>query len=853
MAVSNVELIVNAVKAINPLRQVDKEGRKVQRTMSGTQRAMRNLSVAAGRMGDQMRAAFNRAAEGAKALSNKLSGLGGAILSVGAGALTKRIIGQAAEFKQTEVRLKALSEEYGEFGRIQELVSQNAKTFNQSQAESASKFSDVYARLRPLGISLDQIQTVYEGFNATALASGTSAAAASSAFLQLSQALGSGRLQGDEFRSIAEQVPGILGLVSKEMNVTVGELKQLGSDGKITSDILINALAKGFDLNKDKIDALLAESPAQQFQAFSNAVSGLSNAIGTELLPVVVPVVKQLTELVKAFGDLPGPVKTFTAAIIGLTGAAVTLAPALLTIKTLLGAISIGGLIAAGPWIALGAGVTALGVAVYDAATAQDRFNKRLEEAPISELEKEAEELTEEADRLEEVIKKAQGTISDFVLEGDIERVRRMREQVAQLKEAAFIRDYDATQGADLNMDLITRMSTEQDQAEKAAQAAEQKKQAEAARKLAESQAKREEARRQSQARSAADLAISLQRQIDLTNEVDDAKDRILQRDHQIADLSRQFPLLKQAEIEQLEILIEKLYQAQEAEIARDQAARDAAEAAEQAAKDAEDAERARQKALEADPGYQMQQELEELLKLENQVAAGATAIGNAFANSFKGLVTGAKTGQEALADMMSSVAEHFMDMATQIIAKQLAIIVYGTIMKALGVGLPGGGGGGGGGAPTPPVTMPDAVTQGGGGLNIQDIGDVGLNPTTAASGGYFSTPTRAFISEGGEPEYVIPESKMRSAMSRYSRGARGGSVIPESGDTGTSGEGGVATAAPIDVRYTVERINSVDYVTADQFQAGMQQAAAQGARQGEQQTLKRLQMSGSTRKRIGL
>ena len=109
-------------------------------------------------------------------------------------------------------------------------------------------------------------------------------------------------------------------------------------------------------------------------------------------------------------------------------------------------------------------------------------------------------------------------------------------------------------------------------------------------------------------------------------------------------------------------------------------------------------------------------------------------------------------------------------------------------------------------------------------------------------------------VGEGGESEYIIPESKMRESMLRYSRGARGSSVIPEAGGSGTSGEGGgTAVAAPIDVRYTVERINSVDYVTADQFQIGMRQAANQGAKQGEQQTLKRLQMSSSTRKRIGM
>ena len=88
--------------------------------------------------------------------------------------------------------------------------------------------------------------------------------------------------------------------------------------------------------------------------------------------------------------------------------------------------------------------------------------------------------------------------------------------------------------------------------------------------------------------------------------------------------------------------------------------------------------------------------------------------------------------------------------------------------------------------------------------------------------------------------------------MARYSRGARGSAVIPEVGGSGTSGEGGgVAVAAPIDVRYTVERINSVNYVTADQFQAGMRQAAQQGAREGERRALGSMQNSPAVRRRV--
>jgi hypothetical protein len=90
--------------------------------------------------------------------------------------------------------------------------------------------------------------------------------------------------------------------------------------------------------------------------------------------------------------------------------------------------------------------------------------------------------------------------------------------------------------------------------------------------------------------------------------------------------------------------------------------------------------------------------------------------------------------------------------------------------------------------------------------------------------------------------------------MSRYSRGARGEGVIAGSGG-GTEGGGATAAAGPmvVDVRYTVERINDVEYVTASQFQAGMRQAAQQGAAQGEQRTLRRLQQSPGTRKRVGM
>jgi hypothetical protein len=244
-----------------------------------------------------------------------------------------------------------------------------------------------------------------------------------------------------------------------------------------------------------------------------------------------------------------------------------------------------------------------------------------------------------------------------------------------------------------------------------------------------------------------------------------------------------------------------------------------------------------------ADALAQVRGEINQLADPINAAVTGANAIGSAFSQAFQGIATGTMTAQEALSSFFKSIGEAFVSMAAEIIAKQLVMITLQTILKALGA-VPGGGGGSGGG--------------------ISDIGNwqqyafdgpgVPFTPPAAfAEGGFVTGPTRALIGEGGEPEYVIPQSKMSAAMSRYSRGARGESVIPSSG-TSTESAGGTAVAtAPIDVRYTVERINSVDYVTADQFQAGMRQAAAQGAKQGEQRALSTLRQNTNVRRSVGI
>jgi len=306
VAVSNVEIRVNANNAVAQLNRLN----GVAGTAAGTFSKLR--SAAAG---------------------------------LGLGLIAKSAIQSAASFNDLQTRLRLVTSEYGEYDKAQKLVARAAKTFGLSNREAAEGVTNIFTRLRPLGIELADIESSFIGFNTVARLSGVSAAGASAAFTQLAQALGSGRLQGDEFRSIAEQIPGLLGAVSLETDVAIGDLKQFASDGKLTTDILIEALKRVEREGAGKIAAIIKDSDVQRFKNFQNASDALSVSIGQKLLPAVTPLIEGATGLITIFGQLPEPIQTGTIAVIGLAGAAAILGPAITTVNGALAVLTGGTLL----------------------------------------------------------------------------------------------------------------------------------------------------------------------------------------------------------------------------------------------------------------------------------------------------------------------------------------------------------------------------------------------------------------------------------------------------------------------------------------------------------------------------
>jgi len=209
--------------------------------------------------------------------------------------------------------------------------------------------------------------------------------------------------------------------------------------------------------------------------------------------------------------------------------------------------------------------------------------------------------------------------------------------------------------------------------------------------------------------------------------------------------------------------------------------------------------------------------------------------VGDTIVKAFKGLedtlVNFVTTGKLQFKSLVQSI---IADLARLTIRKGITQPLFNAFSSALGGAL-----GGGGQAPGGLPAVPDQITQ------------TGFNYAAFATGGFVNKPTNALIGEAGS-EYVIRSDQMDQAMRRYAKGARGQSVIDGVG--GSEGESGnLVGAGAIDVRFDVQRINAVDYVTAQQFEQGIRSATEQGARKGEQMTLRRLQTSPNTRKRIGV
>ncbi len=420
MALSNVKITVDATQAIKKLRAINDQSKRLGRTF---------------RVLDKRN----------KGLTTRFNNLGKAIAAIGLVEFGRRSVQTAANFEKLNLRLKLLTAETGDFAKAQAIAAKGQKLFGISLVEATDGVTNITSRLLPLGVSLKDIETTFIGFNTAAKLGGASAVEASNAFRQLAQALGSGRLAGDEFRSVSEQVPLILKPLADELGVSVGALKELAAQGKLTSDVVIRALKKIGDSGAKDLKKILENDPTQVFKNLQNEIELFQITVGKALLPATKATTESLTILIGVINAIPAEI---TSAVVGITA----LVTAFTILKPLVVAVK-GSFVALGKTLAslaitLGGPLTGLlaGVAVGVTAITKSIIDNNKERKQLNDLIKKG-----TATALEERIELEENTLSQLnntnargnAKRGIERQIKEQKELIKLLKEEASFKKSD--------------------------------------------------------------------------------------------------------------------------------------------------------------------------------------------------------------------------------------------------------------------------------------------------------------------------------------------------------------------------------------------------------------------------
>jgi tape measure domain-containing protein len=213
-----------------------------------------------------------------------------------------QIAGLAAGLRAVVVAGDALTQSMGRLntalgsveraGEIYERLYRDSLQTGVAVRESVDAFARFSIAAREIGATSDQVATLVGGLQRIAIASGASQQEIASSTQQLAQALASGTLQGDELRSILEGLPTLAQALARELGVSIGELRKLGSEGKLTADTVFPALLRAVErLNGEFERAPLSvgrafgqlTAAADQFLARLDQAIGLSNALARAL------------------------------------------------------------------------------------------------------------------------------------------------------------------------------------------------------------------------------------------------------------------------------------------------------------------------------------------------------------------------------------------------------------------------------------------------------------------------------------------------------------------------------------------------------------------------------------------
>lgn len=222
---------------------------RLSSTVSNTERYIRDNTDEQGR--------FNRAIdEGTQGASDLMNMIKGAVAAYASVQTIGKVMDLSDQFTSTTARLNLMNDGLQTTQDLQNMIYLSAERSRGAYQATADAVSKLGLMAGDAFSSSEEIIAFTEQLNKQFTIAGTGTAGIEAAMLQLTQAMGSGVLRGEEYNSILEQAPNIIQAIADYMEVPKGQLKDMAAEGQITAEIVKNAMFAAADETNAKFESM---------------------------------------------------------------------------------------------------------------------------------------------------------------------------------------------------------------------------------------------------------------------------------------------------------------------------------------------------------------------------------------------------------------------------------------------------------------------------------------------------------------------------------------------------------------------------------------------------------------------
>ena len=202
---------------------------------------------------EELRSGMTSAQPPAENLTASLKKLGTAFLG---SKLVSGIVSMSDELTQTTARLNLMNDGLQSTADLQELIYQSAMRSRGAYNATADAVAKMGLLAGDAFSSNQETIAFVEQLNKQFKIAGTSAEGQAAAMLQITQAMGSGVLRGEELNSVFEQAPTIIQSIADYLGVSVGEIRSMAQEGELTASVVKSALLSSAEETNQKFNEI---------------------------------------------------------------------------------------------------------------------------------------------------------------------------------------------------------------------------------------------------------------------------------------------------------------------------------------------------------------------------------------------------------------------------------------------------------------------------------------------------------------------------------------------------------------------------------------------------------------------